>query len=173
MAMTMRDITKSDGKIRFTSNGVKYEYIPAIRALWRIDGDNVVLANESGWSQLDHQSILNGTAGLVNLGYNPDDPAFGETLPAPKLDILPIQKQVLGKIPRNEKSLVRGIGHMPVMLKVNFDKTYKKPTSSNPFGDMPTDQEELLAFVQNAMAVFGKAILGKYRPQNPLGRRRY
>lgn len=153
MAMTMRDITKSDGKIRFNANGVKYEYIPSERALWRRDGDQFTLS--SHLTELDHQAILNASAGITTLSWSPGAPEFGQTLAPPKLDVSQAMQVTLGRIPRSEKGRVSGIGVMPVMQRVNFDKTYKRPASSNPFDVMPDTPKEMLDFVTNAIAVFG------------------
>ena len=134
---------------------VKYEFDPVNKSLWRIDGENYTLAEHL--SVADHQLLLNSLVGgdpdSVSMWGGDHDVFIGQTLPAPKLDLAPVQTVTLGRIPTRKSEAVSHIGVMPRVQIVNFDETVKRPSSTNPFEDMPEDGKDLLQFINNAIAM--------------------
>tara|TARA_Y100000588_G_scaffold390471_1_gene496066 strand:+ start:1150 stop:1692 length:543 start_codon:yes stop_codon:yes gene_type:complete len=162
MAMTVRQVTKSDGKIRFVSSDINYEYIPGERALWRINGDQFTLVNTL--TEVEHQALLDATShnsigGNVELlGWDESKPvgdAFQKIEENFKIDVLPVQKQVLGKIPsRFEGGGVSGIGKVPSPQRVNFAKQDKVDTVKNLLDvQMPSTTRDLYDFILNAIEI--------------------
>lgn len=155
MAYTVEGVRKSSGKYTFTMGSIKYEFDPVNMSLWRIDGDNYVLAEHL--SPADRQLLLNSlngenlsTSSFPSVGV---DTWFGETIPAPKLDLVSEYTKQLGKVPHFRKESVSGVGKFPTIKFVDFDKNVTRPTSNDPFEKMPTDGAELLQFINNAIAM--------------------
>lgn len=160
MGYNLSNVVASEGHYRFYQSGTRYEYWPDSRDMYRL----TYQANE--WTfiylgkveEVQHQQLINALSVGGEVGSaTPVEPDPVFTIPmVPQVPPLSPPKfipsptsVVLGKVPQTSQYRASGIGVVPGISPVRFDKSYRPKTVD--MKKIPDSAEGMWEFIRNVV----------------------
>tara|TARA_Y100000588_G_scaffold360653_1_gene420751 strand:+ start:716 stop:1282 length:567 start_codon:yes stop_codon:yes gene_type:complete len=177
MSISLTNVHTSGGNYRFTESGTRFEYWPSSGDLYRLTplgGEWTFQFVRTVQGVVNRQQLLDALSKQVDQGFNTNDPnldpsGYPVTQPvggtwgtpaigSPRYVPVPLHEFVLGTVPQTVQNRVGGIGVVPGISPVRFDKSYRPKQVD--MHTIPTTAEGMWEFIRN--------VVGEQIRQTPL-----